>query len=96
MWSVKGNRMDFLMADTFTDSLARLSGEEQKAVKTTAFELQMNPTSPGLSFHKLAKKEKGVSPSYCRIQLDSLRSCLFRRVRRQDSASNIRVPFTMR
>ena len=45
--------MQFLIADTFTDSLARLSGDEQKAVKTTAFDLQMNPASPGLNFHKL-------------------------------------------
>ena len=36
-----------------TDSLARLSGDEQKAAKTTAFDLQLNPASPGLSFHKL-------------------------------------------
>lgn len=28
-------------------------GEEQKAVKTSAFDLQLNPASPGLSFHKL-------------------------------------------
>lgn len=35
--------MNFLIADTFTDSLARLSGDEQKAVKTTAFDLQLNP-----------------------------------------------------
>src|SRR6185436_9491377 len=47
--------MDFRIADTFTDSLARLSGDEQKAVKTTAFDLQINPASPGLSFHKLDK-----------------------------------------
>ncbi len=45
--------MDFRIADNFTDSLARLTGEEQKLVKTTAFDLQMNPASPGLSFHKL-------------------------------------------
>ena len=45
--------MDFRIAETFTDSLLRLTGEEQKAVKTTAFDLQMNPQSPGLSFHKL-------------------------------------------
>jgi superfamily I DNA/RNA helicase len=45
--------MDFLIADTFTDSLARLTGDEQKAVKTTAFDLQVNPAAPGLSFHKL-------------------------------------------
>jgi len=47
--------MQFRIADTFTDSLARLTGEEQKAVKTTAFDLQLNPAKPGLSFHKLEK-----------------------------------------
>lgn len=45
--------MNFRIADTFTDSLARLTGEEQKAAKTTAFDLQMNVAAPGLSFHKL-------------------------------------------
>jgi hypothetical protein len=35
--------MEFRIADTFTDSLARLTDEEQKAVKTTAFDLQLNP-----------------------------------------------------
>ena len=45
--------MEFRIADTFTDSLAKLTGEEQKAVKTTAFDLQLNPASPGMSFHKL-------------------------------------------
>jgi mRNA-degrading endonuclease RelE of RelBE toxin-antitoxin system len=47
--------MAFRIADTFTDSLAKLSGEEQKAVKTTAFDLQVNSTNPGLNFHKLDK-----------------------------------------
>ena len=47
--------MGFPIADTFTESLARLTGDEQKAVKTTAFDLQMNAASPGLSFHKLDK-----------------------------------------
>lgn len=47
--------MDFRIADTFTDSLARLTGDEQKAVKTTAFDLQLNPAHPGMSFHKLDK-----------------------------------------
>jgi superfamily I DNA/RNA helicase len=47
--------VQFRIADTFTSSLARLTGEEQKAVKTTAFDLQMNPASPGMSFHKLDK-----------------------------------------
>ena len=47
--------MEFRIADTFTDSLARLSGDEQKAVKTTAFDLQLNPANPGMSFHRLDK-----------------------------------------
>jgi mRNA-degrading endonuclease RelE of RelBE toxin-antitoxin system len=47
--------MDFRIADTFTASLARLTGDEQKAVKTTAFDLQMNPVNPGMSLHKLDK-----------------------------------------
>ena len=45
--------MEFLIAITFTDSLSRLTGEEQKAVKTTAFDLQMDPANPGIGFHKL-------------------------------------------
>lgn len=47
--------MLFRIADTFTASLARLTADEQKAAKTTAFDLQVNPASPGLSFHKLDK-----------------------------------------
>ena len=47
--------MDFRIADTFTSSLARLAGDEQKAVKTTAFDLQLNPANPGMSFHRLNK-----------------------------------------
>jgi len=47
--------MHFRIADTFTGSLGRLTGDEQKAVKTTAFDLQLDPTAPGMSFHKLDK-----------------------------------------
>lgn len=47
--------MEFRIADTFTDSLARLTGEEQRAVKTTAFDLQLDRANPGMSFHKLDK-----------------------------------------
>jgi mRNA-degrading endonuclease RelE of RelBE toxin-antitoxin system len=45
--------MEFRISDTFVDSLAKLSNQEQKAVKTTVSDLQVNPASPGLSFHKL-------------------------------------------
>jgi mRNA-degrading endonuclease RelE of RelBE toxin-antitoxin system len=47
--------MEFRIADTFTESLARLTGDEQKAVGLTAFQLQLNPANPGMSFHKLDK-----------------------------------------
>lgn len=45
--------MDFRIADTFLSSLERLTGEEQKQVKITAFDLQANPANPGHKFHKL-------------------------------------------
>jgi mRNA-degrading endonuclease RelE of RelBE toxin-antitoxin system len=45
--------MEFRIADTFTDSLARLTSDEQSAAKTTAFDLQMNPANPSMRFHKL-------------------------------------------
>ena len=38
--------MDFCIADTFTASLARLTAQDQKAAKTTAFDLQMDPSAP--------------------------------------------------
>lgn len=45
--------MKFFIADTFTDSLGRLTADEQKAVKTTVFDLQANPAHPSLKFHRL-------------------------------------------
>src|ERR1700687_2618888 len=50
--------MNFRIADTFTDSLARLTGDEQKSVKTTAFDLQINPAHPSLSLERLRAKDK--------------------------------------
>lgn len=47
--------MEFRIADTFTDSLGKLTAQEQKVVKTTAFDLQINPANPGIRFHKLDK-----------------------------------------
>ena len=45
--------MQFRIADSFTGSLTRLTGDEQKAVKSTAFDLQMDPSRPGLQLHRL-------------------------------------------
>jgi mRNA-degrading endonuclease RelE of RelBE toxin-antitoxin system len=49
--------MEFRIADTFTDSLTRLRAEDQKAVKTAAFDLQLNPACPGLNFHRIDKSK---------------------------------------
>lgn len=49
--------MQFRISDTFTDSLSRLTAEEQKAVKITAFDLQQNPANPGLKFHRIDKSK---------------------------------------
>ena len=48
---------EFRIADTFTDSLARLTADEQKMAKTTAFDLQINPAQPGLHFHRVDKSK---------------------------------------
>ncbi|HET6386466.1 MAG TPA: 3'-5' exonuclease [Armatimonadota bacterium] len=45
--------MEFRIADTFTTSLARLTADEQRAAKTTAFDLQLDPSSPAMAFHRL-------------------------------------------
>lgn len=47
--------MQFRISDTFTDSLTRLTSDEQKTVKTTAFDLQVNPANPGLQLHRIER-----------------------------------------
>jgi len=47
------SKIEFKIADTFMDSLAKLTNEEQKAAKTTVFDLQVNPLNPGFHYHKL-------------------------------------------
>ena len=59
--------MQFVIANTFQDSLARLTGDEQKAVKTTAFDLQLNPAHPGLKMHKL---DKAKDPRFWSIRVN--------------------------
>jgi len=62
--------MEFRISDTFTDSLARLTGDEQKAVKTTAFDLQINPSNPGLNFHKIDRaKDKNFWSVYVNMDI---------------------------
>lgn len=49
--------MEFRIADTFTDSLSRLTGDEQKTVKTTAFDLQLNPAHPSMGLHRIEQSK---------------------------------------
>lgn len=64
------------IADTFTASLARLTGVEQKAVKTTAFDLHLNPSSPGLRFHRL---DRSRDPNFWSVRVsDDIRLIVHR------------------
>ena len=58
--------MEFRIADTFTDSLGRLAADEQKAAKTTAFDLQVNPAHPSLQFHKL---DRPKDPNFASVRV---------------------------
>ena len=67
--------MEFRIVDIFTEGLARLTGDEQKAVKTIAFDLQLNPVNPGMSFHKL---DKAKDKNFWSVRVSDdipLRSC---------------------
>jgi plasmid maintenance system killer protein len=50
-------KMQFLIADSFSNALAKLTAQEQKAVKITVFDLQQDPSSPGLQFHRIDKSK---------------------------------------
>ncbi|MDR3176365.1 MAG: UvrD-helicase domain-containing protein [Desulfovibrio sp.] len=56
--------LEFRIADTFTASLTKLTVDEQKLVKQTAFDAQVNPASPGLNFHKL---DRGRDKHFCAL-----------------------------
>ena len=45
--------MEFRIANTFTDSLSKLTNDEQKAAKTTALDLQINPAHPSMQFERI-------------------------------------------
>ncbi|MBA3914642.1 MAG: AAA family ATPase [Acidobacteriales bacterium] len=47
--------MQFVIANTFQESLGKLQRQEQTAAKLAAMELQMNPAHPSLKMHRLDK-----------------------------------------
>ena len=44
------------------------AAQEQKAAKTTAFDLQIDPSAPGLSFHKL---DRAKDPNFWSVRVSS-------------------------
>ena len=66
--------MNFRITDTFTDSLARLTGEEQKLVKTTAFDLQPPPHRS-----RKAGPEAGIIPGMDYVLTQHARDALAKR-----------------
>lgn len=45
--------MKFHLADTFTAAYDKLTGQEQKAVKASVFDLQIDPSGRGLRMHRI-------------------------------------------
>ena len=49
--------MQFRIADSFTKALGKLNAQEQSAAKITVFDLQQDPSAPGLQFHRIDKSK---------------------------------------
>ena len=60
--------MEFRIADTFQSSLGKLNAQEQKAVKTTAFDLQMGLSGNSTQFHKI---ERAKDPNFWSVRANS-------------------------
>src|SRR5579862_2453619 len=65
--TIASGPMQFHITDTFTDALARLPAQEQKAAKTSAFDLQLNPSSTGLQFHRI---DKSKDPNFWSVRVN--------------------------
>ena len=57
--------MQFRIADSFTKALNKLSAQEQSGVKITVFDLQQDPSAPGLQFHRI---DKSKDPNFWSIR----------------------------
>lgn len=59
--------MTTILADSFTASLAKLTNDEQKQVKLSAFDLQTDPNRPGLQFHRI---EASKDPNFWSVRVN--------------------------
>ena len=57
--------MQFRIADSFTKALGKLNAQEQSAAKITVFDLQQDPSAPGLQFHRI---DKSKDPNFWSIR----------------------------
>ena len=57
--------MQFRIADSFTTALGKLGAQEQSAVKIIVFDLQQDPSAPGLQFHRI---DKSKDPNFWSIR----------------------------
>ncbi|MEN3792178.1 3'-5' exonuclease [Fulvimarina sp. MAC3] len=58
--------MPTLLADTFQSALTKLTNDEQKQVKICVFDLQSNPSHPGLKFHRI---DKSKDPNFWSVRV---------------------------
>jgi hypothetical protein len=58
--------MPTILADTFTAALVRLTGDEQKQVKLSVYDLQTEPDRPGLQFHRI---DKSKDPNFWSVRV---------------------------
>lgn len=59
--------MPTILADSFTASLAKLTNDEQKQAKLTAFDLQTDPERPGLQMHRI---EASRDPNFWSVRVN--------------------------
>lgn len=58
--------MKFRIADSFAKALGRLTAQEQSAAKITVFDLQQDPSAPGLQFHRI---DKSKDPNFWSVRV---------------------------
>jgi hypothetical protein len=58
--------MSTALADSFTAALSKLTGDEQKQVKLTVFDLQTAPDRPGLQFHRI---DNSKDPNFWSVRM---------------------------
>ena len=59
--------MQFRIADSFTDSLSKLTQDEQKSVKQTTFDLQVAGVDSGMQFHKL---DRAIDKNFASLRVN--------------------------